>query len=466
MGWIDRMIRSISWTPEDDAAHALQAKPTDPPGTVVMRSFGSPATSYQYQMRSTYGANYDRRRPSKLLRHFADSNEWIRVAIDRRKQQISQARWHIVRLDDPNRPPNVRVVNAVGKLFRYVNPKRESLRSLLDQVVEDLLVLDAGVIEKEKTLGGQIHALWAVDGATIAPDPFWDGSDPKAPRYRQFIDGIFRGDWLNDQMIYMMATPRTTSVIGWSKVETLVRIIEAELYGEAFDYDMLRQTAPQGILDLGPGLTPEQVIERREYWESDIAGTRNIAIMGGADAGEGPKWIQLQRNADELQRSEYKKWLATKIAAVFQMDLGVFNLTEQIHKSIGEKQQSLTDEGHRALATLVEEFITRELIWEFDENHAFRFSDLNLRDASTQAELDKTYIGVGALTPNEIRARDGLEKVPWGDEPYILTKGSGPLSVVSAPSDPDAPNSPEEPDEEGNDEPATEDDKKKPKGDD
>jgi hypothetical protein len=428
--------RLRSWLP---ALPTLAAAPQAPvvgkaaPLATVSAKAALTQAPYAMAQRTAWGVGNDRRRPSRLLRHFADANEWVRVAINRRKSQVSQTPWHIARVDDPQAKPDPRVVKAVGELFRFCNPKRESLRSLLDQVVEDLLVLDAGVIEKEKTLAGKIVALHAVDGATISPDGSWTGNDPKAIRYRQYVDNILRAELRNDQMLYMMACPRTNSPIGWSKIETLVNIIEAELYGEAYDYDMVRQTAPQGLIDLGPGVDPDDVDKFREYYASEIAGTQNMAIVStgvGDEAGH-VKYTPFHRSAREMQRQEYKKWLATKIAAVFEMDLGVFNLTQDIHRSIGEKQERLTDEGHRSLAMLVEEFFTREIVWEFDENHGFRFSNLNARDAMEEAKLRQIYMSIGATTPNEIRAEDGKPPVPWGDEPWptAMAKAADPAQV-------------------------------------
>ncbi len=83
---------------------------------------------------------------SKMLRNYADTSEAVRTAINWRKQQVAQARHRIVRIDDPRRAPDPRVVAQVTQLLQYVNPKRESFRSLMDQVVEDLIVLDAGCI--------------------------------------------------------------------------------------------------------------------------------------------------------------------------------------------------------------------------------------------------------------------------------------------------------------------------------
>ncbi len=384
------------------------------------------------------------RRAVELLRRWADTNEWVRIAINRRKRQISQARWQIVRLDDPLRPADPRVVAELGKLFRFVNPKRESLRSFLDMVLEDVLVIDAGVIEKSKTVGGRISALYAVDGASIVPDPAWTGDDPRATRYRQYMNGKLTAEFGNSDMIYVMATPRSYNAIGWSPVETLARSIEADLYGDDFDYDMLRQTAPAGLIDVG-ALPTAEVEAFREYYESEIEGQRRVGIVGGAgvDASGNPvsrsaSWIALQHSSREMERASYRTWLATKVAAAFELDLGVFNLTANLHKDTGAHQQSLTDEGHRSLGQLVEEYFTREIVWEIDENHGFRLADLNARDAHAQAELDKVYVALGVTTPNEIRLRDGVaEPVPWGGGPYIPGKGpwGGGSALGSKPDD-------------------------------
>ena len=63
---------------------------------------------------------------SRVLRYYADHNEWVRVAINHRKRQISQANWHIQRINDPSAKPNPKIVSDIQKLFNFVNPKAES----------------------------------------------------------------------------------------------------------------------------------------------------------------------------------------------------------------------------------------------------------------------------------------------------------------------------------------------------
>jgi hypothetical protein len=359
---------------------------------------------------------------SANLRRWARTNEFLRTAINRRKQQIGQANWKLVRRDKPNQPPDPTIEKTVRDLFDNVNAKRESFRSLMDQVIEDVLILDAGCIEKEKTLGGNIVNLWAVNGATILPDPQWDGTDPKAARYYQLVVGQPPIPFRNDQLIYIMSSPSTHSNIGWSPVETLVKIIRAELFGEEYNFDMIKRYGPRGILDLGPGATEQDRDAFREYWSAEIEGTEALAIVSGTgdlDGKGGMKFVPLTVD-DFEKRLAYMKWLATKIAAVFQMDLLVFNLSDTVHKSVGKALTARTDEGANALARLVAEFITREIIWEIDptHNHKFEFDDLNDRDALAQAQIDQLRTSIGATFPNEIRARDGLDPVPWGDEPW------------------------------------------------
>lgn len=404
---------------------------------------------------SLYEPTQVNRRGARYLRNFADYSEPLRTAINWRKQQISQARWRIVRSDNPKKPPDERIVKQAQQLFRFINPKRESFRTLMEQVVEDLLVLDAGAIEIEKTLGGDVVALWAVDGATIAPDPNWDGRDPNAIRYRQYIDGRVVAELRNDQMLYMQANPSTHRVLGWSPVETLVNIVEAELYGEKYDFNMLRHAAPAGILDIGRGVGPEQVEAFREYYRTEIEGTEQIAIFGGGDPGQG-SGITFQKfgySPAEMQRTEYKTWLINKIAFVFQLDKSIFGLVGDVNRANGKTMSDRTDQGLAALARLRDDYVTREIIWQLDPSgvHAFETMDLVVTDPLAQAKVWQLHMQMGATTPNEVRAAQGIEPFPgsekdpehWANLPYPFNQNTAAQPEVD-PLEPD-PENPAEP---------------------
>ena len=368
---------------------------------------------------------------AKMLRQFADNCEPVRTAINWRKQQVAQARHRIVRIDDPRRPPDPRVVDAANRLFQFINPKRESFRSLMDMEIEDLLVLDAGCIEKEKCVGpskdtgSKIAALWAVDGSTIEPDPNWDGSDPKAIRYRQYLDGKLHTELRNDQLVYMMQTPTTHRLRGMSQVETLVAVIESSLFGERYARELLRNAAPPGMLYLGTGLSDQQVDSFRERYKSEVLGSGEMMVGGGGTGS--PDFIKFGWSPRDLLFDEYRQWLINIIAFVFQIDKTIFGMVDDVNRSTSKTMSARTDQGFVALARLVAEYITREIISEIDPNHGFEFLDLVVTDPLIQAKIDQVYSTIGALTPNEIRAeRFGLDPVPWGDAPYNATGSATP----------------------------------------
>lgn len=399
------------------------------------------------------------KRGARTLRRFSEKNVWVRVAINRRRQAISEAKWTLVRIDDEKAKPDAGVVNAVNELFTRINDKGESFATILGELVEDILVLDAGVCEIEKKAGGGIAALWSVPGEEIAPDPKWDGSQPKMVRYHQFRDGKLIASYKNDEMIYMMANPRSCSVVGLSPLEVLMDTVEADLYGEDFEFGRMKETAPSGILYLGGGWPSEKVDAFRDQWEQDIAGSRDVAIIGGGGydpesgtTSQPPAFIPFSRSARDEMRREYMRWLATKVAAAFQMDLLAFNLSEAIHKSVGTNLQAKTDEGLISLASVIEAYVTREILWVLDplHRHKFSFVDITPRDAKQEAEIDKLYMEIGCTTPNEVRARQGKDPVPWGDEPWPLTtaKANDPAQAGEPePGGDDPPPDPKDDDE-------------------
>lgn len=367
------------------------------------------------------------RKGAITLRRFSERNVWVRVAINRRKRELAGAKWKIVRIDDPKKQPDQKIVDKISELLTFVNDTKASFHWLVSTAVEDILVFDAAVWEKEKTAGGDIAALWPIDGSEIMPINGWDGSNPKSPRYVQIRNGKEIMRYLNDELVYMMANPRSNSPIGMSPLEVLVATVEADLYGEYFEYQLMKETAPAGLLYLGTAVSPEKVEAFREQWEADIAGTRDIAILGtgGYDPDLGhavpPSFTPFSRSGRDEQRREYMKWLATKVASAFEMDLMAFNLSEAVHRSIGENLQQKTDEGLIGLAKVFEAYVTREILWEFDPDrrHAFQFQDLIPTDDLRQAKVDQIRMATGVTFPNEIRARDGEDEVPWGAVPWI-----------------------------------------------
>lgn len=352
---------------------------------------------------------------SILYRNWAQNGEWVRAAINIRRDQVASAEWDIVPYN-PDLPWDKELAAEIRDFFTSPNPLAQSWRGFIGPIVEDLLVLDAGVIEKERTIGGGIAALYPVDGAKVWVSATWDG-DPDEARYYYRPTPTSEVPFLNDDLIYMMSNPATNRVVGLSPLETLKLAIDAELSASTYNTRQVMNAAPDGIMDLGEQARPEHVEKFRSYWAAEVAGRGALAFIGGT---KGAKFIPFRQSNRDMQYQEWLEYLVKKIAAVFMLDPMDLGLTSEINKATAQvKDQQTEDRGLRPLLGNTQDYFTREIVWDESfggkkNNLAFRFTRLNLKESLSKAQINQ--IAVGGMpwkTINEARRDDG--RPPLGD---------------------------------------------------
>jgi phage portal protein BeeE len=372
-----------------------------------------------------------------LLRNWAEHSEWVRAAINVRKTQIASAEWDIV----PNSPTepevNLTMQARIRELLSEPNAKTDSFRGFLEPVIEDILVLDAGVVEKVRTVGGDLVELWGVDGGTVKVSALWDG-DPSEPRYFWYPDWQERANWRNEEMIYMMMNPSTYRVVGLSPMETLKLTIDSEISGSEYNRKQVSQAAPDGLLHLGEGARPEDVDKFKSYWDAEVAGRGALGFIGGTKA---PGFIKFNDSNRDMQFLEWQIYLVRKIAAVFGITPQDLGITYDVNRATSESQlQQTEDRGLRPLMALIQDYITREVVWDKsfggpENGLAFRFLALNLKESKQQAEINKAALaGFPWKTPNEARIDDGREPLgPEYDDLFMVTP-TGAVRLADVPT--------------------------------
>ena len=365
----------------------------------------------------------------KLFRHWSEHSELVRGAIDIRRGQVAVAEWDILPAD-PELPYSQTLKTQIKTLFDTPNPARNSFRNFTEPIVEDILVLDAGSIEKVRNLRGQIAQLWHVDGGEVRVAKYWDGEDDES-RYFWYPDGTMRASWLNHDFVYIMSRPGTHRVVGLSTMEILKMTIDAELGASAYNTRQVVSAVPDGMLDLGEGVRPEQVEKFKAYWTAEVLGKATMAILGGS---RGAKFVPFRQSNRDMQFIEWQGWLLRKTALVFGLAPQDLNAFADVNRATaGVAQENTEDRGLRPLLGLVQDYYTREIVWDEGfggpaNNLAFRFTKLNQRETLDAAKVQNTQLaGLPTRTPNELRKQDGLE--PWGpqfDQPMIVT----PTGVV------------------------------------
>ena len=405
------------------------------------------------------GQSTVQKRSVNMLRKWSRNNPWIRAAINLRRQQISRARWDIVTIDGESQA-SVEVVHQIKHLLRDPNTRMDSWRSFIEPIVEDILVLDQGCIEKELTVGARagrstnpIKNLWPKDGSRIAFDPAWDGSNLKKPRYFEYDDtGKVVADYKNEEMVVIVANKVTYSPLGLSPLEVLAETIEADLRAAKYNNNIVEQATPPGIIDLGEGVRPDQVDAFKSYWEGEIAGKSQTAITGG---GKGVKWIPMAQSNRDMQFMEWQIYLARKICAVFGVQPQDIGLNFDVNKSTSEYGAAFTaDNGIAPLCELIADYITREIVWLYDRNLRFVYTDVGRESAAAVADYYKAALaGLPWLRLNDALKERGQDAVgDLGNEIWLPSPlGYMPLRyyelyLKSKVGDPDQPAPPTIPD--------------------
>lgn len=341
---------------------------------------------------------------------------WVFSAIKKFKDQISSADWDIVPFDNTKRFP-ARQRDALRDLFVQPSLKLDSFQSFAKTIIDDILTLDAGVIEKVRYPTGQIAELWPVRGEWIAVDERWDGSDPDRPRYYFVPDGTVRAAFRNDDMVYMIANERANSAVGVSPMQVLQTIIESELQALEYNRRQVMGAAPNGVLNIGESASPTDVQAAQSKFAAEVFGQGAMAIIGGYKS---PSYMKFNDSNRDMQFREWEDLLIRCIAIVMgrtPMDLGI---TFDVNRSTAEQGASDRDDsGLKPLMSMFQNYMTREVVWDKSfggraNNLAFKFADLNLDETLTKANINKAAMpGVPTKSVNE--ARHDMGRPPLGD---------------------------------------------------
>jgi len=384
------------------------------------------------------GQRFGSKMSPELYRGWSWHSEFLRAGLDFLLNNLERAEWELMPFDVKGPKPDPGLMGRMQELLTLPNPGDSGFAPFIRRAGEDLLVLDALTIEKERKLKGEIAWLWPADGAKVLVDRLWDG-DPKRPRYvwHPTPSKEYDRDLLNDDLIYGMIHSRTNDVVGVGFPEILKLVIESELRASMFNARTVSQAAPDGVMDLGENARPEQVDQFRSFFEAEVAGQGLMAFWGGT---KGAKFIPFARNNTEMQYMQWLEYQVRKIAAVLQISTQDIQMTADINRATGQVQQQNTESrGVKMVLGVVQDLITTQFCWDRGyggrrNNIAFRFRAVSDQASLAQAEEKKlTVAGMPIESINQ--ARRDLGWPPIGDpddpgNPFNSLMANTPLGLV------------------------------------
>ncbi len=363
------------------------------------------------------------------LRRFAETPV-ARRAINIIKDRIVCMRWRI----QPRRgrsleqiPDGMRRIEVLTENFEAPNPD-DSFRSLLEQVLEDVIVGGFGAIELDLVDEWSLEAagsgrtgmsapngplvMWPVDGATIRIMTDWDGR-PDSPRYAQ-ATGLYGTNGqivLNDnELSYIRLNPRTHTPFGLGRVEVAFETINAFLSAHRYAGRLASNSVVQYALLL-QGLTPAHHARLIRWWQDEIEGTGRVPIIS---AESKPEVLHFGAGTDADLRLAWQEFLLRIIADAFDLPAQFLGVERDVNRSTAAEMNELAFRSAIVpTARLVAEYLTRDAIakrlgWTDLE---FVFTDLDAQDEMEQAQIDEILLRNGVVTVNEVRRARGLSEI-------------------------------------------------------
>lgn len=332
-----------------------------------------------------------------------------------------------------------RDVKAKGKTRKYEKAK-DLIRSVLDapnatdddfqsflgQIVEDVLIFDAGVweyVEKPKYISkNEYLALEVVPGYTIARNIKWKG-DPKMPRWVQVLDdGSIKSKLLDSQIEYVMHRKRSFDPFGLSPLETALEIMDALINLSSYQRQIASEAYPSIMMYLGDDADDSQVKAFKYYWANELTGRGTPGFFGGMGTVP-PTILPLKPNGDDGLFLQYHALLTRVLATCFDLHPMDFGEERDVNRSTAEVTSIAT--AREAVAPLAQLIRTKvnahvlpriaELSGEKSVNEMELFwTNLSPEDELRQSQIDGAYAMQDAITLDEMRANLDLDPLPNG----------------------------------------------------
>ena len=365
--------------------------------------------------------------PYGSLRNLSRNNDTVRIVIDRMKHRVSKTPY-IIRTKDPKETTKVDdCIKYLESLLDRPNINaNDSFRSLMSKLVEDILVVDNGVIEKVKNAKGEIAELYTVDGTTIYPNYDEYGLQAE-PAFYQYFDADPKpaAELERDDLLIFQMNPRSDIMglgFGSSPVENVISTVLTSLQAAIYNADYFDSAKLPPFMANLKGVPTEELVKfkeafetqlKRGYWSSPFTNAEDFTLQS------------LRPSNQDMQFMELNMWLARIICAEFELSPQEIGLTMEINRSTANTQQQITSEGVENLLAVIAEEINLDLINWLAENVDKRFGllemawDIELKvDDLKRAQTDQILIQSGLRTVDELRSRDGLD--PFEQKPKTL----------------------------------------------
>jgi HK97 family phage portal protein len=188
---------------------------------------------------------------------------------------------------------------------------------------------------------------------------------------------------------------------------------------------------PSGILS-HPGTLSDEAYKRlKDSWAEQHGGRKS---GGTSILEEGVAYAPINIPPEALQFLQSRQFGVLEIARF--LGLPPTKLFDVVAAKYANVENSNLEVATDTLDSWATNFEMEADVKLLNERYGGRYTDIDLYDIfrgdmTTRATYFKSMMGIGAMTPNEIRHREGLDAYKEGDNFYIATNNFTPVNRVN-----------------------------------
>ena len=355
------------------------------------------------------------------LRQYAKS-PWVQMVINAIVKQVMTTDWDIVDEDEEDENDYETDINKVTTFLKFPNQNNETFYELFGAYLRDILEIDAGVIVKGRTSSGELTELYVHDGSRFLVD---------MNKYGQ-TEGYFQYSFNNpmgapapfgkDEIVYGSINKSTEhKPYGYSPLQSIVQEVELMIQSSRYNKEyFINNAVPDGIVSI-PMDDPDQMERVRAAWEQLRGKAHKLLFL----SNPGVDFKQLKTSNKDMEWLEGQKWYFHTIFGAYGLSPQEVGYYDNSSRATGDSQERITIKNAvKPYLKHIEDKINREIIPDLVGHDKIKFKWFPKDHVEEKVEHEQTMAKLAAnvLTINEVRNREGLEDVEWGDQPIAFSQ--------------------------------------------
>lgn len=306
----------------------------------------------------------------------------------------------------------------------------DEFMEILEKIVIDYEVMGNAYLEIGRTAAGSIGYIGHVPAKTIRVrrkrDGFVQFASDVPVFFRRYGDTSTKNPFKNDprpnELIHFKKYTPADNYYGAPDIIPALSAVVGNRFADEFNLDYFENKAvPRNIILVrGGNLSDEAQGKLMRFFGEDLRGKHHRALYVPlpADTREEKHSFEIKAVETGVQDSafrEYSRGNTEKILMVHRVPSSKLGITTDAALAAAKDfDKTFKEQTCRPIQRVIEKKINR-ILSEITNVFKFKLNELDLVDEVSQAQIDRLYHALGAITANEIRTRQGRPGLESGD---------------------------------------------------